>query len=218
MKLYTIFSTITALWISLTAVNSAQAATTEFRCVTCHQATASVLPAKHIAKKDFFSCFSCHATGQSARSLAIKVHRIHLAGSTDSATCLSCHPTDAAGNLQIHATAQASIKKSDLPDMANRMGSWLKSDKLAYAHQRKGVSCQACHTAYGEDDPYMEKCVACHGDYDAMAKKTAGTKLERNPHKSHYPTLKCTNCHQSHDAFKNFCATCHGFAFIWKLK
>ncbi|QOX80636.1 cytochrome c3 family protein [Trichlorobacter lovleyi] len=32
-----------------------------------------------------------------------------------------------------------------------------------------------------------------------------------------YPTLKCTNCHQSHDAFKNFCATCHGFAFSWKL-
>ncbi len=196
--------------------NTVQAAATWFQCATCHLSTTKVLPTKHVKKSDFSACFTCHGAGRAARALSGKVHSIHLAkGTATPETCLECHPVDAAGNMQITAAGQPVVKKADLPDLVQKMASWLKSDKLAHAHRKKGLSCQACHSSYDEDDSYNEKCIACHGNYDAMIQKTANTKLPRNPHKSHYPTLKCTNCHQSHDVFKDFCATCHGFGFKW---
>ncbi len=209
---------ITACCFNLCVAAGVVLAAAGFQCATCHRTPDKLLPAKHVKKSDFSTCFSCHSIGRPAPDLMVKLHRNHLHSDTNADACLNCHPSGADGSMQLDATGQRQIKKADISDLAQKMSTWLQSDKLAYAHQRKGISCRACHTAYAEDDPYAEKCIGCHGDYEVMAKKTAQTKLERNPHKSHYPTLKCTNCHQSHDDFKNFCATCHGFAFGWKMK
>lgn len=204
------------LLISNSAVVAAAAG---FQCVSCHAAPAEVLPPKHVKKSDFTGCFACHSSDKKGRSLSNKIHATHLVeGKLSEKNCQSCHPVDAGGNMQTNASGKAVIKKADIPDLSSKMGGWLKSDKLAHVHQKKGISCQACHSEYGEDDPYNDRCISCHGNYDALIPRTANTKQARNPHKSHYPTLKCTNCHQSHDAFKDFCKTCHGFGFKWQPK
>lgn len=198
------------------AVSDLLSAETGFTCGKCHPTSSEVLPKHHKKTTSFVGCFKCH--GVSTPSLSTKVHSAHLANQTAGAqSCLACHPSDGQ-YFVVKADGQTKIKIEDLSDFAIKMDSWVKSDYLANAHRQNGVSCQACHATYDEDDPLTEKCIGCHGSYDVLIPKTANTKLPKNPHKSHYPTLKCTSCHNSHSEFRDFCASCHGQRLKWKPK
>lgn len=77
----------------------------------------------------------------------------------------------------------------------------------AEKHLQAGLACTACH---GSDKPGsvpMEKCLSCHGPYEALAKRTA--QLPRNPHDSHFGELDCNECHHGHKPNSNYCGTCH---------
>lgn len=84
---------------------------------------------------------------------------------------------------------------------------------LADRHAAKGLSCEACHK---ETPPAKrvktEQCQTCHGDYAALAKRTAAMQ-PNNVHENHLGDLDCRECHQGHKADKLACAQCHQFTF-----
>lgn len=85
---------------------------------------------------------------------------------------------------------------------------------LADRHVERGLKCESCHTpdmkikTSGDYDV----CVDCHGDYNAMIKKTEG-RYETNPHAQHEGALPCTECHKGHKAGVNYCGECHNFEY-----
>ncbi len=79
-----------------------------------------------------------------------------------------------------------------------------------------GVYCLGCHTNYMDEFEAAEtkdNCIQCHGGYDELAKKPTKTAYENNPHKSHFPDLKCDACHRGHGEFVDYCAECHTFGY-----
>jgi fumarate reductase flavoprotein subunit len=84
---------------------------------------------------------------------------------------------------------------------------------LADRHQSAGLACRDCHA----DDPprkaATDKCLACHGDEEALALKTQRPGRKANPHDSHEGALACEACHQGHRASRDRCAQCHTFGF-----
>lgn len=85
---------------------------------------------------------------------------------------------------------------------------------LADRHVERGLKCESCHTpdmkikTSGDYDI----CVDCHGNYNAMIKKTEG-RYETNPHAQHEGALPCTECHKGHKAGVNYCGGCHNFEY-----
>lgn len=91
---------------------------------------------------------------------------------------------------------------------------------LADRHVARGLNCASCHgtkppaAQLPEDKERHEPCVACHGFYDKVAKKTQPKNPEEmNPHSQHDGNLPCTTCHQGHKPGKNYCAQCHYYTF-----
>ena len=89
----------------------------------------------------------------------------------------------------------------------------MAADFLADRHAAKGQACSSCHK---ETPPAKrvktEQCQTCHGDYAALAKRTA--KMQpNNVHENHLGDLDCRECHQGHKADKLACAECHQFKF-----
>jgi len=81
-------------------------------------------------------------------------------------------------------------------------------------HTKAGVTCYDCHR---EEKPTkaavpVESCMACHGDYPAMAEYTRSLPL--NPHKpptanKHPGPFGCTECHHQHKPAVVKCLECH---------
>ena len=84
---------------------------------------------------------------------------------------------------------------------------------LADRQAAQGLTCNACHK---ETPPAKrvktEQCQTCHGDYAALAKRTAAMK-PNNVHENHLGDLDCRECHQGHKSDKLACAECHQFTF-----
>jgi PHP family Zn ribbon phosphoesterase len=109
----------------------------------------------------------------------------------------------------------------DTPAAAKAFKSYYQAGTLANSHKNADLSCNNCHTTYDYDelDNMAPKCKNCHGDYPDLAKRTANTGYETNPHKSHFPNLACTKCHSMHGDFKDYCSEkCHKWGFNWKQK
>ena len=80
-------------------------------------------------------------------------------------------------------------------------------------HEKAGLACGACH---GENPPQntvpTARCVQCHGEYTALARKTE--KVVPNPHA---PTPhsgptdmpECDSCHHIHKPSQDSCLQCH---------
>jgi fumarate reductase flavoprotein subunit len=84
---------------------------------------------------------------------------------------------------------------------------------LLQKHLDKGAVCSGCHQENPPAKPVTEdKCLACHGTYEQLAKKTEG-KNAANPHASHNGDISCDSCHHVHKASENYCAQCHQFEF-----
>jgi hypothetical protein len=80
-------------------------------------------------------------------------------------------------------------------------------------HAKAGVTCHDCHR---EETPSkapvpLESCMACHGDYPAMAEYTKSLPI--NPHKppggTHPGPFPCTDCHRQHVPPVVKCLECH---------
>jgi hypothetical protein len=81
-------------------------------------------------------------------------------------------------------------------------------------HTKNGVTCHDCHQ---QENPSkaavaVESCMACHGDYPAMADYTR--KLALNPHapptgNKHPGPFACTECHHQHKPPVVKCLECH---------
>lgn len=90
-----------------------------------------------------------------------------------------------------------------------------KTQFLADRHVEKyGLKCESCH----DKDMKLKQagdydiCVSCHGDYEAMIKKTDG-KYQVNPHAQHEGLLPCTECHKGHKEGVNYCGQCHSYVY-----
>ncbi len=89
------------------------------------------------------------------------------------------------------------------------------NDFLADRHAKKGFKCDTCHTEGNKIKQAgdYDVCVTCHGDYEAMIKKTQNPKYEVNPHAQHEGVLPCTECHKGHKQGVNYCGQCHSYVF-----
>lgn len=123
---------------------------------------------------------------------------------TDAAFCSGCH------NMTAH------------------VDSYLESDHMDSAHRRANVGCKDCHFDYTVVDEarsvvnYVigdyeetfsrhrfgdEMCNGCHVSLEVQAAKT--DHLRRNPHRGHYPDLRCGACHLAHARQIDYCGRCH---------
>ena len=92
---------------------------------------------------------------------------------------------------------------------------------LADRHVARGMKCTACHVdakggALKAANTDYGVCATCHGDYNAMIKKTDAkykNSGQPNPHAQHDGALPCTECHKGHKASVNYCAQCHSFVY-----
>ncbi len=83
---------------------------------------------------------------------------------------------------------------------------------LADRHKAAGIECNSCHKETPPKEAVKtEVCTGCHGDYDALAKRSE--KVEPNPHESHEGKIECGMCHHSHRVSDNYCSRCHAFGF-----
>lgn len=113
-------------------------------------------------------------------------------------------------------------------NMESHVTSYLSSDHLDNVHAQANVTCKECHSNYtlfdeassmvkyvtGDYKDIFTKrkyddtmCLQCHVSMEFQAVETSN--LERNPHDSHYPALKCSTCHMAHTDQVNYCAQCH---------
>ncbi len=106
--------------------------------------------------------------------------------------------------------------------LAGSVSAAFAADKmLADRHVQRGLKCDACHTTAAGGPLKAEKsdygvCATCHGDYDAMVKKTAAKAKkdgDPNPHAQHDGALPCTECHHAHKKGTSYCSQCHTFVY-----
>ena len=113
--------------------------------------------------------------------------------------------------------------------MAPYYRSWVSSEFPVYRHSVASISCQSCHPRsvwdlvhdiavtvsgnYSQHLPTLklskEQCLACHGNYRSLARRTAVLKI--NPHASHLGEEECYQCHKMHGKSPGlkYCTTCH---------
>lgn len=95
------------------------------------------------------------------------------------------------------------------------------ADSTPAGHIARGMKCTACHVdakggALKAANTDYGVCATCHGDYNAMIKKTDAkykNSGQPNPHAQHDGALPCTECHKGHKASVNYCAQCHSFVY-----
>lgn len=209
------FTIITMLLLTF---SSAVAADFSFKCAECHDSPKGILPAKHISKEKFNGCFDCHQDAKKGK-LSNKVHSVHLPDmGTETDTCNSCHTELEPGLISVDPVNGYA---ADTEPAAKAFTSYYHEETLANSHKKSGLNCGDCHTTYDYDelDNMAKKCINCHGGYEDVAKRTAESGYETNPHKSHFPTLACTKCHSMHGDFTDYCSVkCHKWGFAWKQK
>lgn len=113
-------------------------------------------------------------------------------------------------------------------NMTAHVDSYLNSSHMDNAHRRAKVGCKDCHADYTMIDEarsvvaYMlgdyeevfrrrrfdqEMCTGCHIGMEYQAART--DFLARNPHRGHYPDLRCGACHLAHSKQVDLCGACH---------
>jgi hypothetical protein len=110
-------------------------------------------------------------------------------------------------------------------NMTAHVDSYLNSNHMDNAHRRAKVGCHADYTMIDEVRSavaYMlgdyeevfrrrrfsqEMCTGCHIGMEYQAART--DFLARNPHRGHYPDLRCGACHLAHAKQVDLCGACH---------
>ncbi len=113
-------------------------------------------------------------------------------------------------------------------NMAAHVDSYLSSNHMDSAHRRANVGCKDCHADYTMIDEVRsvvayvmgdyekvfrrrkfdeEMCTGCHVGIEYQAART--DFLARNPHRGHFPDLRCGACHLAHAKQVDLCGSCH---------
>jgi nitrate/TMAO reductase-like tetraheme cytochrome c subunit len=113
-------------------------------------------------------------------------------------------------------------------NMTAHVDSYLNSTHMDSAHRKASVGCKECHADYtlvdemrsvvsfvtGDFDEVFtrhkfgdEMCNGCHVGIDYQAGRS--NHLRRNPHRGHYPDLRCGACHLAHARQIDYCGRCH---------
>ena len=113
-------------------------------------------------------------------------------------------------------------------NMTAHVDSYLNGSNMDAAHRRAAVGCKDCHADYTIADEMRsvvnyvagnyaevfvrhtfsdEMCNGCHVGLEFQAAKT--DHLRRNPHRGHYPDLRCGACHLAHARQIDLCGRCH---------
>ena len=159
---------------------------------------------------DSRACRDCHSitANVAARQneLAKAMHQQVIDGK---ATCIDCHKGVA------HKLPEGVVASA--------------ARTLKPHHAKASLACTTCHGTVGiAAPPPTETCLQCHGDREALAKRTerlnktveekngATGKMESvvkdiNPHYGHHDRgrLDCAECHREHTKSVNLCAQCH---------
>jgi nitrate/TMAO reductase-like tetraheme cytochrome c subunit len=195
------------IYLSLPAYGQVEVS---WKCTPCHVSLSDALPKGHEAFTSS-SCAGCHRKEGKADLLGKSIHLVHFSKNAEMINdCLSCHIPPKKEEEAFHQGNLGPI-----------FSSWMSSPHLDSVHKENGVYCLDCHKTY--TDPFeardtQEECVRCHGNYDALIRKTEKTHYKNNPHKSHYVDLKCSICHKGHVPFSDYCADCHSFGYKWEKK
>ena len=197
-------------------------------CATCHADFSSVLPQGHpaVKGKDLAACTSCHApdmTGSTKKNgFAARMHLAHTPpkGSLECQACHSWTPGKSFGLIGQKGSWGAP-KNDDMTLIKQIFGSWAGSSFTDNLHAKAGMGCAQCHgktLPKADDTVDNNRCLACHGPMDQLAKKSEPKDFkDRNPHKSHLGDIACTVCHKAHAESKVFCLDCHK-KFDMKIK
>jgi fumarate reductase flavoprotein subunit len=82
---------------------------------------------------------------------------------------------------------------------------------LEETHKNNGITCENCHgTDTGGTVVKKEKCMECHGDYNALVQTSSIHFYAMNPHWT-TGQAECTDCHHIHHESESVCSKCHYF-------
>jgi nitrate/TMAO reductase-like tetraheme cytochrome c subunit len=113
-------------------------------------------------------------------------------------------------------------------NMIAHVDSYLKSTHMDAVHRRAKVGCKDCHADYTMIDEARSVVAYVMGDYEQVFRRrkfgdgmctgchigivyqaARSDFLARNPHRGHYPDLRCTACHMAHAKQVDYCGSCH---------
>lgn len=189
------------------------------KCSGCHKNLSPLLPGshKHYRTQNTAACLSCHKKDGKAKPLGESIHTAHLKKKPETMdNCFSCHSANKAGEVVFQGFPGMKATRESMEAAKPFFKSWMQSSHLDNSHRSKGVYCLACHTSYVDDLEVTEtkdNCIKCHGGYDKLVQMKTRRPYENNPHKSHYPDLKCDVCHHGHKEFTDYCGQCHKFDY-----
>lgn len=189
-------------------------------CRPCHADLKSQLGPTHpaVTKDTIAACLPCHnATGKAAKhssAFSTRIHAPHVTA-TSGVTCELCHVIVPDKRFTVRGSAK-NLGKPTADDVTldrEIMASLDTGKFLAAAHVKNQVSCSGCHGAalpVKGDAVENDRCLACHGSYEALAEKTKPKEPHGpNPHKSHLGAIACTACHYGHQKAVLYCKDCH---------
>lgn len=192
-----------------------------FKCDGCHKTLASVLPKSHGSydEKRSSLCLACHKPHGKAVLLGKKIHDVPVEKLGKAFNdCAACHLVNGDGKVALVGLPGTCGDIQAMKRLGDYFQSWWESGYLDRAHRQHGLYCSDCHQTYINGDEPSGSCVKCHGDYKKVSKLAKSASYEKNPHKSHFPTVRCTVCHNGHKEFRDFCSSCHAFGYKWSLK
>lgn len=223
MKIKTYYTCLVAFVMCavLLGMDKAHAAKTQKEattCKACHSSSSQVLPKDHpvVSTLSLGACLKCHQP-----SLAGKPEKnafftsLHVAHAKAKTACSTCHIHKAEKLLGLKGT-KVSLGKPSREGMMlieRTTASWADSTNLDAIHAKNKIGCAACHGKQlpeKGDTVENERCIICHGSYEALAVKTKNDAFpKKNPHKSHLGEIGCVVCHQSHNVSTSYCNGCH---------
>lgn len=192
-----------------------------FKCDGCHKTLATVLPKSHGSYdgKRSSLCLACHKPNGKAIPLGKKMHGVHIEKLGKAFNdCSACHLVDANGKVSFTSLPDTHRDMQAMKKLGDYFQSWQGSYYLDRAHKQHGLYCSDCHQKYTEGDEPSDSCIRCHGDYEKVSKLAKSGSYEKNPHRSHFQTVRCTVCHSGHKEFRDFCSSCHTFGYKWTIK
>lgn len=215
---------ITLLFVLITAAGysgtTSRPSVPKQSCHQCHNEFTPLLPAKHptVAGKDISSCTSCHVPDSQNKAkpdpYSSKLHLSHMQQNAK-LDCMTCHIWQPGKSFGLKGTKIpfGALSKEGMEQIKRVFDSWAASKYLDAHHGKKNITCSGCHEAkLPEKGDSVEngRCLACHGDFEKLAKKTEPKDFpDRNPHKSHLGSIDCAVCHKAHGPSRSYCLDCH---------
>lgn len=177
------------------------------QCGQCHS-TVVQLTANHpnVQQLSAADCSKCHAEG--AKGIFQKIHESHKG----KIPCGTCHPPkqDSVVLRQLSNGETISVTREDFELYSDLLST--EEESSSKLHLSKGLRCNSCHKESAPQEGATVdngNCLACHGSYEELAKKTQKAEKSDNPHSSHQGQLECSRCHSGHSKAKSYCLECH---------